>query len=98
VATELDKLIYDWNRDGRAARADYRAVELDDETLRDGLQGPSVRNPPLDVKKHLLHLMDELGINTADVGLPGASAQADLMRAMLEESKVEHQLIGWRRQ
>jgi 2-isopropylmalate synthase len=76
VSSELDSLIYDWNRDGRAARADYRAVELDDETLRDGLQGPSVRNPPLDVKKRLLHLMDELGIDSADIGLPGASPQA----------------------
>ena len=69
-------LIYDWNRDGRVARADYRAVELDDETLRDGLQGPSVRNPPLAVKMRLLHLMDDLGIESADIGLPGASAQA----------------------
>jgi 2-isopropylmalate synthase len=74
--TELDDLIYDWNQDGRAARADYRAVELDDETLRDGLQGPSVRNPPLEVKVRLLHLMDELGIASADIGLPGASPQA----------------------
>ena len=76
MPSELDSLIYDWNRDGRAARADYRAVELDDETLRDGLQGPSVRNPPLEVKKRLLHLMDELAIDSADIGLPGASAQA----------------------
>src|SRR5438874_4662611 len=76
MESELDRLIYDWNRDGRAARADYRAIELDDETLRDGLQGPSVRNPPLDVKRRLLHLMDELGIDSADIGLPGASPQA----------------------
>lgn len=76
--SDLDALIYDWNRDGRAARADYRAVELDDETLRDGLQGPSVRNPPLDVKLRLLHLMDALGIDSADIGLPGASPQARL--------------------
>lgn len=74
--TEIDGLIYDWNRDGRAARADYRTVQLDDETLRDGLQGPSVRNPPLEVKKRLLHLMDALGIDTADIGLPGASERA----------------------
>jgi isopropylmalate/homocitrate/citramalate synthase len=74
--SDLDALVYDWNRDGRAARADYRAVELDDETLRDGLQGPSVRNPPLDVKLRLLHLMDDLGIDSADIGLPGASPQA----------------------
>ena len=71
-----DALIYDWNRDGRAVKADYRAVELDDETLRDGLQGPSVRNPPLEVKKRLLHLMDQLGIDSADIGLPGASDRA----------------------
>lgn len=69
-------LIYDWNRDGRVASADYRAVELDDETLRDGLQGPSVRNPPLAVKIRLLQLMDALGIDSADIGLPGASPQA----------------------
>lgn len=74
--SDLATLVYDWNRDGRAARADYRAVELDDETLRDGLQGPSVRNPPLEVKKRLLHLMDALGIQSADIGLPGASPQA----------------------
>ena len=74
--SDLTGLVYDWNRDGRSARADYRAVELDDETLRDGLQGPSVRNPPLEVKKRLLHLMDALGIQSADVGLPGASPQA----------------------
>ena len=74
--SDLATLVYDWNRDGRSARADYRAVELDDETLRDGLQGPSVRNPPLEVKKRLLHLMDALGIHSADIGLPGASPQA----------------------
>jgi isopropylmalate/homocitrate/citramalate synthase len=74
--SELDRLVYDWNRDGRAVKADYRAVELDDETLRDGLQGPSVRNPPLGVKKRLLQLMDQLGIDSADIGLPGASPRA----------------------
>jgi len=74
--SELDDLIYDWNQDGRAVRADYRAVELDDETLRDGLQGPSMRNPPLEIKLRLLHLMDQLGIASADIGLPGASPQA----------------------
>ena len=73
---EVDALIYDWNRDGRAAPVDYRASELTDETLRDGLQGPSVRNPPLEVKIRLLHLMDALGIESADIGLPGASPQA----------------------
>ncbi len=83
----IDQLVYDWNRDGRAARADYRAVELDDETLRDGLQGPSVRNPPLETKKRLLHLMDALGIDSADIGLPGASGRArDEIVALAKET------------
>src|SRR5882762_7600040 len=45
---------------------------LDDETLRDGLQSPSVRTPSIDEKIELLHHMDALGIDTADIGLPGA--------------------------
>ena len=45
---------------------------LDDETMRDGLQSPSVSDPPLETKVELLHLMERLGIESADVGLPGA--------------------------
>jgi isopropylmalate/homocitrate/citramalate synthase len=88
--SQLDNLIYDWNRDRRAAKADYRAVELDDETLRDGLQSPSVRHPPLEVKKRLLHLMDALGIDSADIGLPGASAQArsEVAQLAIETTKL----------
>ncbi len=47
---------------------------LDDETLRDGLQSPSVTDPAIETKLEILHLMDTLGIETADVGLPGAGA------------------------
>src|SRR5712691_9161510 len=92
METEVDELIYDWNQDGRTARADYRAVELDDETLRDGLQGPSVRNPPLDVKKRLLQLMDQLGIDSADIGLLGASplARATIVALAKETTKLKH--------
>jgi isopropylmalate/homocitrate/citramalate synthase len=51
-------------------------VELDDETLRDGLQNPSVTDPPLEDKLYLLHLMEGLGIHTAAIGLPGAGPRA----------------------
>jgi 2-isopropylmalate synthase len=90
MTSDLDRLIHDWNADGRAARAAYRAVELDDETLRDGLQGPSVRNPPLEVKKRLLHLMDALGIDSADIGLPGASdrARSEIVELARETTKL----------
>ena len=71
-------LIYDWNSADTAA-FDWGSVadiELDDETLRDGLQNPSVVDPPIEAKIRLLHLMDELGIHTADIGLPGAGPRA----------------------
>src|SRR5688572_20257592 len=45
---------------------------LNDETLRDGLQSPSVRAPTIDQKLRILHLLDRIGIDTADIGLPGA--------------------------
>jgi isopropylmalate/homocitrate/citramalate synthase len=65
-------LIYDWNRAGGTAVPSRGRVELDDETLRDGLQSPSVRSPSLDQKIRILHLMEALGIDSADIGLPGA--------------------------
>jgi len=65
----MHPLIHDWN--GARTRPS-QAVQLNDETLRDGLQSPSVRTPAIDEKLHLLHLIDRLGIDTADLGLPGA--------------------------
>lgn len=69
-------LIHDWNVlepdfDWSACR-----VQLNDETLRDGLQCPSVVDPPIDEKRRLLHLMVDLGIASADIGLPGAGPRA----------------------
>ena len=82
------ELIYDWNRAGGATSFDWtRArVDLNDETLRDGLQSPSVRDPALDVKKRLLHLMADLGIVAADIGLPGAGPRVvEQVRALAME-------------
>jgi isopropylmalate/homocitrate/citramalate synthase len=62
-------LIYDWNHDAAGPRP---VAMLDDETLRDGLQSPSVRNPSIDEKIEILHRMDALKIDTVDIGLPGA--------------------------
>lgn len=71
-----DELIYDWN--ALPGSHDYAAsgVELNDETLRDGLQNPSVKDPPIEKKIELLHLMVALGIHSADIGLPGAGSRA----------------------
>ncbi len=66
-------LIYDWNVAGeQPSRPHDRKIEFDDETLRDGLQSPSVKDPSIDEKIRILHLMNDLGIDTADIGLPGA--------------------------
>ncbi|MFN7973321.1 MAG: LeuA family protein [Acidobacteriota bacterium] len=73
---QMQGLIYDWNERGQELPARVRPIELDDETLRDGLQNPSVTDPTLDEKKRILHLMDDLGIHTADLGLPGAGPRA----------------------
>src|SRR5215471_5668067 len=78
-ATRARDLIHDWNDEGHlnASAGNGRGrIRFDDETLRDGLQSPSVKDPSLEDKIRLLHLMDDLGIDTADVGLPGAGARA----------------------
>src|SRR6185312_3135770 len=65
----MHPLIHDWNKTDRPKPP---VVLLDDETLRDGLQSPSVRCPDIGEKLRILHLIDRLGIDTADIGLPGA--------------------------
>ena len=67
----MHPLIYDWNTID-APPASSAPVMLDDETLRDGLQSPSVRTPSIEQKLRILHLISALGIETADIGLPGA--------------------------
>ncbi len=70
------ELIYDWNHASSASFLPTGPVFLNDETLRDGLQSPSVRDPSIEKKIQILHLMEELGINSLDLGLPGAGPRA----------------------
>jgi 2-isopropylmalate synthase len=73
VDENLHDLIYDWNTaTERPARAGNRKIEFDDETLRDGLQSPSVTDPTLEEKVRILHFMNDIGVDSADIGLPGA--------------------------
>ena len=73
--SEQQDLIYDWNvHEPRPPRA--KRVTLDDETLRDGLQSPSVHDPKIGDKIEILNLMNALSIDTADIGLPGAGPRA----------------------
>ena len=76
AATEDEPVIHDWNRIGFAGPLTARKVTMLDETLRDGIQSPSAVDPPIEDKLALLRLMDRLGIEWADIGLPGAGRRA----------------------
>jgi isopropylmalate/homocitrate/citramalate synthase len=69
-------LIYDWNQNYPPQLKPAGPILLNDESLRDGLQSPSVRDPSIGEKIEILHLMEALGINSLDLGLPGAGARA----------------------
>jgi 2-isopropylmalate synthase len=69
-----DVLIHDWNLP--PDRALPARVQLHDETLRDGLQSPSITDPDLEDKRSILRSVAALGVDSADIGLPGAGERA----------------------
>lgn len=87
------ELIYDWNKIEPQLQKPDRHIGFDDETLRDGLQSPSVSEPPVEKKIELLHLMNDLGIDTADIGLPGAggthAAGVEMMAREIADQKLQ---------
>jgi 2-isopropylmalate synthase len=89
MTSVVHPLIHDWNNEQGAVR---RPVLLDDETLRDGLQSPSVRMPSIEEKIDILRRMDGLGIDTADIGLPGAgpgvAADAERLARTIGEERM----------
>ncbi len=92
VAVPDEELVYDWNTVEPSLQTPNRHIGFDDETLRDGLQSPSVCEPPVEKKIELLHLMDALGIDTANIGLPGAggthAAGVERMAREIAEKKL----------
>jgi len=89
----VSELIYDWNQIDPARKKPDRHIGFDDETLRDGLQSPSVFEPAVEKKIELLHLMNDLGIDTADIGLPGAggahAASVETMAREIADKKLK---------
>jgi 2-isopropylmalate synthase len=73
--THEQSLIYDWNLVEQSSMPPVRRIELNDETLRDGLQSPSIRTPRIEEKVRILNYIAALGIRAADLGLPGAGPQ-----------------------
>lgn len=70
-----DNIIFDWNQGNRHSPP-MRKVELFDETLRDGIQCPSITDPPIEKKLEILRLLDSIGVDEADIALPGAGKRA----------------------
>ncbi len=82
--TRTDDVIYDWNQPPGTPAPPKAKLELHDETLRDGLQSPSVRDPAIHKKVEILQLLDAVGVDSCDLGLPGAGERAcDDIRALL---------------
>jgi 2-isopropylmalate synthase len=87
-------LIYDWNKNHPPGLKPPGPVLINDETLRDGLQSPSVRDPSIAEKIEILHLMEALGIDSLDLGLPGAGARAiEAVTALAREIAVHKMKI-----
>jgi 2-isopropylmalate synthase len=86
------ELIYDWNRALPNSFQIAGPVLLNDETLRDGLQSPSVRDPSIPEKIKILHLMEALGINSLDLGLPGAGPRAVAHCEALAREIAQHNM------
>ena len=76
MSANVKELIYDWNTVFARSMKPAGRTLLNDESLRDGLQSPSVRDPTIEEKIEILHLMEDLGINMLDLGLPGAGPRA----------------------
>ncbi len=92
MTDNLEHLIYDWNVEGQHPPRPPRRVEFDDETLRDGLQSPSVTDPHIEDKLRILHFMDAIGIDNADIGLPGAGPHVQSTVERLAREIVEQKL------
>ena len=76
LSANISELIYDWNTVYARSMMPAGRVLLNDESLRDGLQSPSVHDPTIEEKIEILHLMEDIGINMLDIGLPGAGPRA----------------------
>src|SRR5690349_17999774 len=76
IPAQYEDLIYDWNRLDTVAPITSKRIDLFDESLRDGLQSPSVADPEIEEKLRIIQLMADLGISAADVGLPCAGPRA----------------------
>ena len=71
------ELIYDWNSvEKTGPLSPRRHFTFFDETLRDGIQSPSVVDPKIEDKILFTQIASDLGVHHIDIGLPGAGPRA----------------------
>jgi 2-isopropylmalate synthase len=87
-----NNLIYDWNLAGHVPIPPGTQVLVNDETLRDGLQNPSIHDPTIEEKIEILHLMEDLGIDSVNIGLPGAGPRAAKDVEALAQEIANHRM------
>ena len=94
TGSQSSELLYDWNAISPQVVSFERPerVVLNDETLRDGLQSPSVRQPGIEEKQAFLRLLPRIGVTAADIGYPGASAAALADVVVLARTLEEEEL------
>src|SRR5436190_10405458 len=93
MSENLEDLIYDWNTaTEKPGRAGGKRIEFDDETLRDGLQSPSVTDPSIEQKIRILHFQDAIGVDSSDIGLPGAGPHVQKTVERLAREIVDQKL------
>jgi len=89
---DRNDLIYDWNVEGQFPPKPAQRIQLNDETLRDGLQSPSALKPSLDEMVAHLHNCAAVGIDAINIGLPGAgphvAEQCEVLAREIVRSKL----------
>lgn len=73
-------LFYEWNHEGQPGTALLkREIQVNDETLRDGIQASGIKYPTFEEKIEIINLMVALGIDSACIGFPASGS------AMMED-------------
>src|SRR5713101_1855374 len=90
--TTNNEWIHDWNQASTPLVPPGTRILLNDETLRDGLQNPSVYDPSIEEKIEILHLMEALGIDSLNIGLPGAGPRAVAQTEALAREIATHRM------
>ncbi len=70
MSNDINQYLYTWNP---KSSTNLNSVRIEDDSLRDGLQGAFVRKPAIAEKKELLNLSSAVGTQVVMLGFPASS-------------------------